>query len=75
MKTSRPTTIKQIAALLGPYAENGEGAVSSRLNDYKDSPSFAAVIACIESAEKNPKFAADHYRGALLTLGLRAKIT
>ena len=68
-------TIKQIATLLGPYAENGEGVVASRLSDYKDSPSYAAVEACIESAEKNPKFAADHYRGALLTLGLRAKRT
>ena len=47
--------------------------MSSKLSDYKDSPAFAAIGACIESAEKNPKFAADHYRGALLTLGLRAK--
>ena len=33
-------TIKQIAALLGPYAENGEGAVASKLSDFKDSPEF-----------------------------------
>ena len=55
-------TIKQIAALLAPYAENGESAVVSKLKDFKDSPAFHAVVACVESAEKNPKFAADHYQ-------------
>lgn len=74
MPTSR-RTVKQMAALVGPYAENGEGSVASKLSDYKVSPAFAAVEACVESAERNPKFAADHYRGALLTLGLRAKKT
>ena len=68
-------SIKQMAALIGPYSENGASVVASRLSDYKESPAFAAVVACVESAERNPTFAADHYRGALLTLGLRVKET
>ena len=47
--------------------------MASALKEYKDSQMMDAVWRCVEAAEKNPKFAADHYRGALSTLRVRHK--
>ena len=49
--------------------------MASALKEYKDSQMMDAVWRCVEAAEKNPTFAADHYRGALSTLRVRHKRT
>ena len=64
---------RRIASLLGPYAENGASDVAAALRSLKEGSALTAVLACVESAEKRSEFAADHCRGALVSLGLRLK--
>ena len=60
---------------VGAYAESGASAVTAVLRNLKEGSIQTAVLACVESAEKRPEFAADHCRGALASLGVRLKPT
>ena len=48
-------TIKQMAALLAPYAENGESAVVSKLKDFKDSPCLPCCRSLCRIGREEPE--------------------
>ena len=67
--------IAQATHLLAPLVEGGESAVRSAFTERRDDRASAAALACVAAALASPKFADDHYRGAINTLGLRLAAT